>query len=642
MSKRRHYLERLLQERDAVDSAADEVLQWEIAAREQAEAQIARLAAVVDQATETIMITNLNGDIVYANPYFEVSTGYLVAEALGRNPRMLKSGHQDAAFYQELWETITTGNTWTGVFVNRRKDGSLYHEEATVFPIRNASGEIINYAAVKRDITDWVRAQEALEQYIERLRIQYAISGAILAAWSPEEIARSALRHIRRLVPCQGASIVIFDLKAQEAVPFAVYADDVVRPGKGTRLPLERRGEIEELSQGKILVERDLLGSRPRDGGLSSGAPLVVQALPATIVRSYVAAPLIAQGELIGCLALGAERPGAFAPEHVDISREVADQIAVALHQARLREQVSQHAAELELRVTERTAELSAANVELARANRLKDEFLAAVSHELRTPLNAILGLTQGLEEQVYGPLNDKQLKSLHGVRESGRHLLFLINDVLDVAKIQAGKLELEIHLASVDQVCRSSLGMVKQAAEKKHLKVFFSLGSDVTTVQADPSRLKQVLFNLLDNAVKFTPEGGRIGLEVVGDEERGLVHFSVWDTGIGIARDDLAKLFQPFVQVDGSLARRYEGTGLGLMLVRRLTEMHKGAVSVESELGQGSRFTVTLPWPESDRAAQGAGDQETAVASAGAEDAPSENRGGAATSRAAAHPAVV
>jgi len=642
MSKRCHYLEGLVRERATVDSAADEALEWEIAAREQAEAQIARLAAVVDQATETIMITNLDGDIVYANSYFEMSTGYLVSEVLGRNPRMLKSGHQDAVFYQELWETITAGHTWTGVFINRRKNGSLYHEEATVFPIRNAAGEIINYAAVKRDITDWVRAQEALEQYIERLRIQYAISGAILAAWSPEEIARSALRHIRRLVPCQGAGIVMFDLKTQEAVPFAVYADDVVRPGKGARLPLERKGEIEELWQGKILVERDLLGSRPRDGGFGSGSPLVVQALPATTVRSYVVAPLIAQGELIGCLALGAARPGAFAPEHVDISREVADQIAVALHQARLREQVSQHAAELELRVAERTGELSAANVELARANRLKDEFLAAVSHELRTPLNAILSLTQGLEEQVFGPLNDKQLKSLHGVGESGRHLLSLINDVLDVAKIQAGKLELEICPVAVEKVCRASLGMVKQAAEMKRLKVFFSLGGDVTMVQADPSRLKQVLFNLLDNAVKFTPEGGRIGLEVVGDEAQGLVHFAVWDTGIGIARDDLAKLFQPFVQLDASLARRYQGTGLGLMLVRRLTEMHGGAVSVESELGQGSRFTVALPWPESDRAAKGAGDQEAAAAFPGAEDALSGNRDTAATRRATAQSVVL
>ncbi|MBK9711882.1 MAG: PAS domain S-box protein [Kouleothrix sp.] len=250
-------------------------------------------------------------------------------------------------------------------------------------------------------------------------------------------------------------------------------------------------------------------------------------------------------------------------------------------------------------RVAERTADLSSANAELARTARLKDEFLASMSHELRTPLNAVLGLSEALGEEAYGTLNGEQGRALRMIEESGRHLLELINDILDLAKIGAGKLELEVEPVEAAAICHASLRLIKQAAHKKRLTVESSIEPATAGLLADARRLKQVLVNLLSNAVKFTPEGGTIGLEVRGDEEQHRLSFTVWDTGIGIAAEHFERLFQPFVQLDSRLARQYEGTGLGLALVYRMVEMHGGSISVSSEVGAGSRFTVSLPWQD-------------------------------------------
>jgi PAS domain S-box-containing protein len=257
-------------------------------------------------------------------------------------------------------------------------------------------------------------------------------------------------------------------------------------------------------------------------------------------------------------------------------------------------------------RVAERTADLSLANAELARAAQLKDEFLASMSHELRTPLNAVLGLSEALQELVYGPLNERQQVALHNITTSGQHLLDLINDILDLAKIGAGKLTLDLEPTPIAHICEAGVRIVKPLAEKKGQSLSLSIDPNVQIVSADARRLKQVVVNLLSNAIKFTPEGGAIGLEVAGDRARQAVDISVWDTGIGIAPDQLTQLFQPFVQLDRRLARQYSGTGLGLSLVARMVALHGGGVAVSSTVGSGSRFTAALPWPEADRSAAG------------------------------------
>jgi PAS domain S-box-containing protein len=263
----------------------------------------------------------------------------------------------------------------------------------------------------------------------------------------------------------------------------------------------------------------------------------------------------------------------------------------------KVEEALAEERAMLARRVDERTAELVLANDALARAARLKDEFLASMSHELRTPLTGILGMSEALQMQVYGSLNERQSRSVRTIAESGQHLLSLINDILDLSRIEAGKMELQMDIVVVSSMIQSVSEMVRRAAESKHLTLSILHDDRVRTMRADPRRLKQVLANILSNAVKFTPDGGSVTVTVKGDPEHARVAFLCTDTGIGIAKADLPRLFQPFVQLDSRLSREYAGSGLGLSLVQRIVELHGGSVQVESEPGRGSVFTIILPW---------------------------------------------
>ncbi len=260
-------------------------------------------------------------------------------------------------------------------------------------------------------------------------------------------------------------------------------------------------------------------------------------------------------------------------------------------------ELIRQYTKTLERRLEERTADLSRVNSDLARALRARSEFLASMSHELRTPLTGILGLSEALQLNAFGELNDRQQKTLATIEDSGRHLLDLINDILDLSKIEAGKLELQFDIFSIADVCQASLQMTKSKALQKKQNVHYLAPAEPVMVRADARRLKQILVNLLGNAIKFTPQDGELGLEIQTNESEQTLKLIVWDKGIGIEAEELHKLFKPFVQIDSSFARQYSGTGLGLSLAQRLTEMHNGGIEIESVFGQGSRFIVTLPW---------------------------------------------
>jgi signal transduction histidine kinase len=293
--------------------------------------------------------------------------------------------------------------------------------------------------------------------------------------------------------------------------------------------------------------------------------------------RSVLAVPLLREDHLLGALVVSRITPGDFAPEVIALLKTFATQSALAIQNARLYREIEIKSRELEA------------------ASQHKSEFLANMSHELRTPLNAIIGFSEVLAERMFGEVNDKQAEYLADILESGRHLLSLINDILDLSKIEAGRMELEPTTFHLPSVIENALTLVRERAQRHGIALGRMVDERLAMIHADERKVKQVLLNLLSNALKFTPEGGRIDVQAAARDDA--VEISVTDTGVGIAPEDQATVFEEFRQV-GSVAKKVEGTGLGLAISRKFIELHGGKIWVESQVGKGSTFAFTLPLP--------------------------------------------
>ena len=291
--------------------------------------------------------------------------------------------------------------------------------------------------------------------------------------------------------------------------------------------------------------------------------------------RALLSVPLLREDQIIGSLSFNRKAPGDFPPEVVDILKTFATQSALAIQNARLFREIADKSRQLEA------------------ASRHKSEFLANMSHELRTPLNAIIGFSEVLMQRMFGELNEKQEEYLKDIYDSGRHLLSLINDILDLSKIEAGRMELELTDFDLPTAIDSALTLVRERATRRGIALRKSLDARVGQVQADERKVRQVVLNLLSNAIKFTPEGGRIEVRAVSVD--GSVEVSVTDTGVGIAPEDQEAVFEEFRQV-GTSAAKQEGTGLGLALCRKFVELHGGTIWIRSAVGAGSTFTFRLP----------------------------------------------
>ncbi|WP_200334085.1 PAS domain S-box protein [Thiocystis violacea] len=511
----------------------------DITDRKRMEVQLRKLSLAVEQSPESIVITDLAGRIEYVNDAFQAVSGYSREEVIGQNPRLLKSGLTPRATFSALWEAITQGAVWQGDLINKRKNGEIYHESSIVSPIRQADGRITHFVAVKEDITEKKRLAEELEGHRNHL----------------EELVELRTLELHQKTHALQALI--------DNLPHMAWMKD----REGRFLAVNRVFADAHGGTPESMLGRTDLGSLPRDAVRAHMADdqevirtrhqkTVEERLPHrpdAVFETFKAPILDADRRVLGT---------------VGFSRDITPQREMEAELARRAEQAES-------------------------AARAKSAFLANMSHEIRTPMNAIIGLTHLVRRDTVSAPNLDRLSKIDG---AARHLLTVINDILDLSKIEAGKLQLECDDFALNGLLDQVRSLIQDEARLKHLEISLETESDARWLRGDLTRLRQALLNYASNAVKFT-EQGRIILRarvLSEDADPFMVRFEVEDTGIGIPAERLSSLFKAFEQADSSTTRRFGGTGLGLAITRQLAQVMGGCAGVESRPGQGSTFWFT------------------------------------------------
>ncbi len=469
-----------------------------------------------------------------------------------------------------------------------------------------------------QDITERRRAEEALEYEMRLAFLRADVNEALVAGADPDEILRRCLSAISRYL---GGACACAWLPDRQCSLLELHGAEGHCPARLQEAV--RRVKVGEFGIGRVaqtrqaVLEKSMPDHLLQCMGMENGGGM----------DSFAGYPLLIGEDLQG--VLGMYLPEALSEDALEAIQAVSAGIANALARCKAEEDLRALNAELEERVGERTLQLEAAgrelahkNMQLMAANQLKSEFLANMSHELRTPLNAIIGFSEVLRDGLVGELGPEQKEYISDIFASGTHLLDLINDILDLSKIESGMMEIDAEPVEVDSLLHGALTIIREKAARHGIKLALELAPELPAIEADPRKLKQILFNLLSNAVKFTPDGGHVtlGARRVGRAEvhlpedlpgrlfplpegGGSEFLELWvaDTGIGIPEERFEHLFQPFVQVDASPARRHSGTGLGLAMIRRLAELHGGTAGVSSRPGAGSRFAVWIPYRRAD-----------------------------------------
>jgi PAS domain S-box-containing protein len=556
--------------------------------RKRAEAHIRYQAGLLENVSDAIIASDMASHITSWNSVAAEIYGWHAEEVIGKPINdFLETEYEHGISEEYVFQQFLNQGLWRGEVTQKRKDGERITVLASVSLVRDTAGTPNAMVAVNRDITERKQAEEQIQRQIKHLNALRMIDIAISSSFDLDVILEVVLQHVLSQLGVDASAILLFNAQMQ-TIEYAASHGFRSNALQHTRLKLGEGYAGRAVIERKTIHISDLMET---GGRLANSLFLEHESFV-----DYYGAPLIVKGEVKGVLEIYHRSHLKTDPEWLEFLETLAGQAAIAIDNAQLFENLQVSNLTLEHRVAERTTELNRTNAELEHANRIKDEFLANMSHELRTPLTSILGLSESLLEEIRDPLSQYQHKSLQIIEASGHHLLELINDILDLSKIEAGKFDFYPQPIAVDEICKSSLSFVKSQAVKKAITVTYIQDLSISRIFADPRRLKQILVNLLSNAVKFTPANGEVILQVNTDVEQDLIKFSVSDNGPGIAAQDLRRLFQPFVQVDSGLNRQHEGTGLGLALVQKLTDLHGGSVQVESEVGKGSRFTIHLP----------------------------------------------
>jgi signal transduction histidine kinase len=409
-----------------------------------------------------------------------------------------------------------------------------------------------------------------LTRSVDELKALGEVGRAVSSTLDLETVLSTIVSRAVQLAGMDGGSIWEYDEGREEFYLRATHRlpDELIEAHRATPI---RKGEG---ALGRLAMTRE-----PVEIGKIANEPGYPTRLREILIRSgyrsVLAVPLLREDHLLGALAVNRTTPGEFAPEVITLLKTFATQSALAIQNARLYREIEVKSRELEA------------------ASQHKSEFLANMSHELRTPLNAIIGFSEVLSERMFGEINEKQAEYIGDILQSGHHLLSLINDILDLSKIEAGRMELELSDFDLPGIIENTLTLVRERAVRRGIALERSVDERLGTIRADERKVKQVLLNLLSNALKFTPEGGKIAVQAALND--GVAKISVTDTGVGIAPEDQAAVFEEFRQV-GTAAKKVEGTGLGLAISRKFIELHGGKIWVTSQVGTGSTFAFTLP----------------------------------------------
>ncbi len=452
--------------------------------------------------------------------------------------------------------------------VTRREAGGFTDDEIAL--LQTFADQAVIAIENARLLTELHGRTTELTRSVGELQALGEVSRALSSTLDLETVLTTIVSRAVQLSGLDGGVVFEYDERAEEFVHRASSETGGVlaEVRRAARIPkgegvVGRTAITLEPVQVPDIAIRDAYESRLRESLLASG------------VRAVLAVPMVREGQLIGGLVVSRNSAGAFPPETVELLRTFATQSALAIQNARLFHELEIKSRELEV------------------ASQHKSEFLASMSHELRTPLNAIIGFSDVLLQGMFGEMSEKQTEYLQDILASGQHLLSLINDILDLSKIEAGRMDLEVAVFDLPAAIDDAMLLMRERAGRRGIMLERHVDERLGEVRADQRKIKQVLLNLLSNAVKFTPEGGRI--DVRAGLANGAVEISVADTGIGIAPEDHDAVFEEFRQV-GKAEKKAEGTGLGLALCRKFVELHGGRIWVKSAIGQGSTFTFTLP----------------------------------------------
>ncbi len=544
----------------------------DITDRKKAEEDLAKFKLGLENTDNAVFLTDTNGVIQYVNQGFEKIYGYKPEEVIGQTPRVLKSGLQPPEVYQELWKTILDRKTYTTEIVNRAKDGHLVPVRGTYNPIIGPNGAMLGFLAVQTDMTERKRNEEALKRRNEYLAASAEIGRLVLSSLDLKSIFSRAVNLVKERFGYYHAAIFI----VEETGFNAVLEEATGEAGEQMKqrrhsLPVGSKSTVGQATETGVAV---IINNTALDP-IHKPNPL----LPDT--KSEAAIPLHIGSRIIGALDIQSTEINAFSEDDIAILQLLADQIAIGIDNARSYK-IAQEAVQ-----------------EMREVDRLKSQFLANMSHELRTPLNSIIGFARVILKGIDGPITELQQQDLTAIFNAGQHLLGLINDILDLSRIEAGKMELSFGEVNISDLITSVMSTAAGLVKDKPITLKQEVAPNLPTIRADPMRIRQVLINLLSNAAKFTEKGEIIvkaELDKTTAPGQAFVLVSVTDTGPGISPEDQAKLFQPFSQVDASLTRKVGGSGLGLSICYHLIQMHQGRIGVHSALGKGSTFYFAVP----------------------------------------------